>query len=86
MLNKVRGKVSADRTRFRRDSVDLDLTYIIPNIVAMGFPASGFESAWRNHIDSVVRFLKSEHGARFYVYNLSERSYDYSKFDYHVSY
>lgn len=50
----------------------------------MGFPASGIESAWRNHIDSVCKFLKTDHSGRFLVYNLSERSYDYSKFDFKV--
>jgi hypothetical protein len=33
LMNKVRGKVSADRSRFQRDDVDLDLSYITPNII-----------------------------------------------------
>jgi phosphatidylinositol-3,4,5-trisphosphate 3-phosphatase/dual-specificity protein phosphatase PTEN len=48
---------------------------------AMGFPASGLESAWRNHIDDVAKFLKTSHPNSFMIWNLSEREYDYGKFD-----
>ena len=47
----------------------------------MGFPASGLESAWRNHIDDVAKFLKTQHPDKFMIWNLSEKEYDYSKFD-----
>lgn len=47
----------------------------------MGFPASGLESAWRNHIDDVAKFLKTSHPNSFMIWNLSEREYDYGKFD-----
>jgi hypothetical protein len=47
----------------------------------MGFPASGLESAWRNHIDDVAKFLKTSHPNCFMIWNLSEREYDYGKFD-----
>ncbi len=80
----MRSKVSADRTRFKDDHTNLDLSYITDNLIgkcckffviisilnilflssAMGFPASGFEAAWRNHIDEVPPhhpMLKSKH-------------------------
>jgi len=61
----------------------------------MGMPATGLESAWRNHIDDVARMLLEYHGIsfmsntqlfkfilgdQFLIWNLSERAYDYDKF------
>jgi protein-tyrosine phosphatase len=81
LLSAVRSKVSQDRTRFRDGSTNLDLSYIAPNLIAMGFPASGIEAAWRNHIDEVADMLNRYHGIdNTLIFNLSDRSYDYEKF------
>jgi hypothetical protein len=50
----------------------------------MGFPAEGAESAWRNDINEVARFFKTYHKDHFLILNLSEKTYDISKFDNHV--
>ena len=47
----------------------------------MGFPASGIESAWRNHIDDVANMLNEYHKDHYLIWNLSDKRYDYSKFE-----
>ncbi len=51
------------------------------SLAAMAFPASGLEAVWRNHIDDVAEMLKTYHEGNYKIWNLSERTYDYSKFD-----
>eukprot|EP00002_Diphylleia_rotans_P037470 TRINITY_DN8368_c0_g1_i1.p1 TRINITY_DN8368_c0_g1~~TRINITY_DN8368_c0_g1_i1.p1 ORF type:complete len:640 (+),score=139.03 TRINITY_DN8368_c0_g1_i1:53-1972(+) len=84
VFNYVRKAVSRDRRRYRDGQFDLDLSYVTDRIVAMGFPGSGLEGTYRNNIDSVSRFLNEKLGASYMVFNLSDRKYDYSKFNFQV--
>ncbi|EEY63896.1 phosphatidylinositol-3,4,5-trisphosphate 3-phosphatase, putative [Phytophthora infestans T30-4] len=84
-MKALRAAVSGSRVRFMQDGFDLDLTYITPKLIAMGYPASGVEKTYRNDINEVANFLNSRHPNAYRVYNLSERSYDYSKFEGRVS-
>ena len=84
-FNGIRSKVSGPRKRFKEDGYNIDLSYICMNrIIVMSYPASGAKSMWRNDIKEVRRFLEEKHLGHFYVFNVSEKPYDWEKFDEHV--
>ena len=62
--------VSEGRIRMHKRNFDLDLVYITKRIIAMGFPATGCESFYRNSFSDVKQFLTEEHGNKYKVYNL----------------
>jgi hypothetical protein len=58
--------------------INLDLTQVHPNIICMGFPASGFESWYRNPYEDVVHYLDYAYPNRYLVFNLcSETKHQY---------
>jgi phosphatidylinositol-3,4,5-trisphosphate 3-phosphatase/dual-specificity protein phosphatase PTEN len=82
MFKWIRAKVSKKKRRFREDHFDLDMTYIGDRIIAMGYPAQGVESLYRNPFEDVRQFLEEKHHGHYIVYNLcTERSYDSELFD-----
>ncbi|KAJ1475943.1 protein-tyrosine phosphatase-like protein, partial [Baffinella frigidus] len=73
--------VSKNKRRFEEGGFNLDLSYITPRVVAMGYPSDGVEGQYRNEISEVYRFFETHHPDAYMIYNLcSERSYDPSKF------
>lgn len=83
----IRSLVSKKKFRFQKDGYDLDLTYILPTIVAMGFPSTKLEGLYRNKLDDVQRFFKQYHHDHFKIYNLcSERQYPMETFQYNCAY
>ena len=72
-LRLARHLVSGSKRRTQTGQHDLDLTYITPRIIAMGFPAVGLEGRYRNNMEQVQRFFGTYHPAnRYRVYNLCE--------------
>ena len=53
MCDIIRKIVSGHSRRYIDAKYNLDLSYITDRIIAMSYPASGFEAAYRNHIDTV---------------------------------
>ena len=77
----VRHLVSKKKNRYVRDGYDLDLTYITPRLIAMGFPSTGAEALYRNPATQVKSFLAHYHPQQCKVYNLcveSNRQYQAS--------
>ena len=67
-----------------RDSLaSLDLTYLTPRLIAMGFPSTpDTKIRSRNDASVVAALLREAHGSgRAMVWNLSDESYDYALFD-----
>ena len=78
--------MSKKKRRFQLGGYDLDLTYVTPRIIAMGYPSDGYEAFYRNPAAEVADFLKKYHGEHVWVFNLcSERSYDRELFGGRVS-
>lgn len=79
---KLRNAVSMKKQRFVKDGIDLDLAYILPNVIAMGYPAEGREAMYRNPMHEVVCFFDKYHKDQYRIYNLcSERSYPPNRFN-----
>lgn len=71
MLHPCRAAVSQNKSRFRQDGFDLDLSYVTTRIVVHGFPATGIEHLYRNPRTEVQRLLDKYHANQYKVYNFA---------------
>ena len=67
--------VSQNRLRFNDQEFNLDLAYISTRVIAMGFPAMGIRSIYRNPLNQVLEFFKKHHENKVKVYNLCDDSF-----------
>lgn len=79
----MRHVVSDRKNRYIDEKYDLDLSYITPSLIVMGWPSTGaLEKYYRNNMTTVQKFLKARHDTDFKVYNFcSERTYDPDSFE-----
>ena len=78
--NHIRHLVSKKKRRFVKDGFDLDLSYVTPTLIAMGYPSTGAETVYRNPAPQVKAFLAKYHPHVCKVYNLCiERTYPASQ-------
>lgn len=78
--------VSKTRRRYIDDEFDIDLTYICKHrVIVMSFPAKGIKKTWRNDHSQVKKFLDQKHPNKYWVYNVSETTYEPERFDHRVS-
>ncbi len=78
--------VSKKKRRFENEHFDLDMAYVTKRVLAMGYPASGFEAMYRNSVTDVIRFFHFYHNDNLKIYNLcieQDRIYDKSLFNKH---
>jgi len=50
--------VSQNRMRYLTEEFNLDLAYISKRVIAMGYPASGIRSIYRNPLSQVLEFFR----------------------------
>ncbi len=69
IANIIRKAVSQKRVRFQDGRFDLDLTYITKEVIAMGLPASGVHSLYRNKVQDVSDMLNQYHPGKYVSYS-----------------
>ncbi|KAI9911203.1 hypothetical protein PsorP6_009399 [Peronosclerospora sorghi] len=69
VLTVPRSLVSQNKCRFQQDGFDLDLSYVHPRIIVMGYPAVGVELLYRNPRSEVRLFLEERHAGDYFVFN-----------------
>jgi len=80
--NVLKTMVSKNKKRFEEDGFNLDLSYITPRIIAMGYPAQDIEKLYRNDARTVLEFLNQRHPGHYKLFNLCrERQYDSAMFE-----
>ena len=69
LLWPCRKAVSKNKDRYEKDGFSLDLTYLHPRVIILGFPAAGLEHLIRNPRLEVKRFLDTKHRNNYKLFN-----------------
>ena len=67
--NFFKRKVSKKKRRIQTDDFDLDMSYITERVIGMGFPATGWQTVYRNSLKDLKSYLDKYHG-EYKIYNL----------------
>ena len=67
--NIFKRKVSKKKRRIQTDDFDLDMSYITERVIGMGFPATGWQTVYRNSLKDLKSYLDKYHG-EYKIYNL----------------
>ena len=73
-----------DKTSLSYKGKLFDLSYILPNLIAMAFPAVGISQQWRNNRNDIAQFLQKHHTNHYKVWNLTEEEYETEEFENNV--
>ena len=65
--------INSNNRRFIDRKYNLDLSYITPRIIAMGFPTTFPKSLLKNSVTDVADFLNERHGNSYLLIDLSEK-------------
>ena len=80
-MDFIRKKLMLKTNRYKDKEYDLDLTYITPRIIAMSYPAKGFEQIYKNPRSKVSKFFLEKHSNSYQIINLSNRNYSKKQFN-----
>ena len=67
---RIKEMVSRNRMRYNDGKYNLDLSYITPRVIAMGLPARGFHTLFRNSQNTVLQFFEEYHDYNLKIYNM----------------
>ena len=80
-MNYFKTLINSNNRRFIDRKYNLDLSYITPRIIAMGFPTTFPKSLIKNSTTDIANFLNERHCNNYILINLSDQSYDSSQFN-----
>ena len=69
-VKQIKQLVSKNKRRFQEDGFDLDLSYRMDNVLAMGYLSESRESWYIKSLEDVKRFMEEQNKDHYKVYNL----------------
>ena len=69
-IKLIKQLVSKNKRRFQEDGFDLELSYLMDNVLAMGYLSESMESWYIKSLEDVKRFMEEQNKDHYKVYNL----------------